>query len=189
MKKRKSGRIIGVFGLPCSGKTTIIKALMESSRELMAHISTGDIARKLSDVNELANMADGNLFSDEDKMRSELLSMINKRKSQGAEVIFLDSCPRFDDQVHWMISQQLVGPDEGCLIKITGDNLIDRAKERMRDDQDATDKLTKKIVTQSKFIDSMERAIFYYSIPYFTIMNHDLEHAVRQLAKYAGLRK
>jgi adenylate kinase family enzyme len=187
--KHTSGRIVGVFGLPCSGKTTIIRALVQSSREILAHISTGDIARKLSTEEDKKHMSNGNLYPLEDKMREEILQLVIKRRGQGSEVIFLDSCPRFDEQVQWMLDNQLAGEGAGILIKIEGDHLYERAKLRMRDDQDELDKLEKKIKTQQQLIDGMEKVIFRYGIPYHTIMNTDVVHATTQLSKIVGIRK
>ena len=144
--KPLSGRVICVFGLPCSGKTTVIKALMGSSKELMAHISSGDIARKLSTDTEIKHMAKGNLFPFEEPLRADIYSSIHKRRTSGAEVIFLDGFPRFDDQVKWLLENQLAGTImEGCFVQIIGDDLHSRALGRMRNDQDASDKLDKKI--------------------------------------------
>lgn len=188
--KRRSGRVIGVFGVPCSGKTTLIETIVQSSKEIIAHIKTRDIAYRLSTSTEIEHMAKGNLFPSEDRMREEILKMVNKRKSQGAELIFLDSCPRFDDQVRWMLDNQLAGTKEdGCFIKVIGENLDLRAEHRMRDDQDASDKLLLKIRKQRKMIDLMEKVIFRYAIPYYTIINRDLAQATISLAKIVGLRK
>jgi len=187
--KHQSGRIVGMFGLPCSGKTTIVKALIDSSREIIAHIITGDIARRLSSEKELQHMSKGNLFPLEDLMREEILKLIQKRQSQGAEVIILDSCPRFDDQVKWMLDNQLAGEGSGVFIKVIGDHLRQRAELRARDDQDELDKFDKKVVSQQKMIDGMEKLIFYYGIPYYTVMNSDISHAVTQFAKIIGVKK
>lgn len=188
--KRRSGRIIGVFGVPCSGKSTLIETLVQSSKEIIAHIKTGDIARHLSTEVELEHMAQGNLFPFEDRMREEILKMINKRRGQGSELIFLDSCPRFDDQVKWMLDNQLTGTEEdGCFIKVIGENLRIRAEHRMRDDQDELDKLLLKIEKQDRLINQMEKVIFQYGIPYYTIINSDLVQAASSLARIVGLRK
>jgi len=189
--KYRSGRVVGIFGLPCSGKSTLAKAITQASKELIAHVSTGDIARRLSTAKETQHMAEGNLFPDEDKIRAEMLDMVNKRRSQGSEIIILDSCPRFDDQVKWMVENQLVGvdPSDGCLIKVIGDDLIRRAQERMRDDQDQLIQLNKKIEKHSLMIEQMEALIFRYGIPYYTVVNHEMAQAVKEFAKYLGLRK
>jgi adenylate kinase family enzyme len=179
-----------MFGLPCSGKTTIIKALAAASKEIIAHVSSGDIARRLSTDKELAHMAEGNLFPFEEPLRAEILKLVHKRRGQGSEVIFIDGFPRFDDQVSWMLDNQLAGSDlEGCLVQVVGENLLDRAKERMRDDQDGLEKIQLKIEEQRKKIDAMEKVIFRHGIPYFTVMNNDPIHATERLSKIVGLRK
>lgn len=190
-KKFRSGRVVGLIGLPCSGKTTLVKALIQSSKEIIAHISTGDIARRLSTNAETEHMAEGNLFPLEDLMREEILKLVEKRKGQGSEIVFLDGCPRFDDQVKWMLDNQLAGGPvtDGCLIKIIGEDLLIRAKHRMRDDQDALGQLQLKINKQEKMIDQMEKVIFRYGLPYYTVMNSDLSYAATTLAKIVGLRK
>lgn len=188
--KQRSGRVIGMFGLPCSGKTTLAQTIVGSSKEIIAHISTGDIARRISTESDTEHMAEGNLFPDEDRIRTEIKSMIKKRRSQGAEVILLDGCPRFDDQVKWMLEEQWVGsPDDGMLVQIRGDELIKRAYLRDRDNQDNKEILEKKIKKHQRMIDDMERIIFYYGIPYYTVNNSDLFQASKNLSKLIGLRK
>lgn len=195
--KYPSGRIVGMFGLPCSGKSTIIDILKSSSKEIIAHIKTGDIARQLSTDVETAHMANGNLFPLEDLLREELLKLIEKRKNQGAGIIILDGFPRFDDQVKWLLDNRLAGTKlDGCLIKVVGTDLEKRARLRMRDDQDDLEKFRKKILTQEKMIDTMENMIFRYGIPYYTIINHTdwsgpsvLNQAVVHLTKILGIRK
>lgn len=188
--KFKSGRIIGVFGLPCSGKTTLINTIISSSKEIIARISSGDIARRLSTENEISHMAKGNLFPHEEPLRKEIASFIDKRRASGAEAIILDGFPRTSDQVQWMLDNQYAGTElEGCLILVRGDNLVQRAQERYRDDQDSIDKVLKKIDTQDKDISNMEKTIFSLSIPYFTVHNTDLALAAKNFSKFIGIKK
>jgi len=192
MKKFQSGSCIGVFGLPGSGKSTILDMLIGSSREIIAKISSGDIARRLSQEAEVKHMADGNLFPDENKLRDEILGLINKRRSSGAELVILDGFPRFAEQCHWLLENQLLGGDgNGCLIKIHCEpkDAIERAVSRSRDSQDSYDSIKKKIDKQMKMIDEMEQEIFRYGLPYFTVANVSLQNAVETFAKYVGLRK
>ena len=184
-----SGNIVGVFGLPCSGKSTIINALISSSRTLMASISSGDIARRLSTTADTKHMADGNLFPFEGPLRAEILSTIDKRRIAGAEVIFLEGFPRTVDQIHWLLDNGLAGYGSGCLIKIEGDNLFERAVQRNRDFQDDPALLKKKIDKQAAEISKMEELIFKVGIPYQVIMNVEITNAVQQFAKYLGIRK
>lgn len=188
--KQKSGRVIGIFGLPCSGKSTVAKAITEASKEIIAHISTGDIARKLSTDRDISHMSDGNLFPDEYKIRNEIYKLVSKRRSQGAEIIILDGCPRFDEQVKWMIEQQWIGtPGDGMLIQVMGDELTKRALLRYRDDQDSLEAFNKKLYKHQKMIDDMEKEIFKYGITYYTVANTELVQAVKNTAKLLGLRK
>ncbi len=182
-------KIVAVFGLPCSGKTTIIKALMEASNELIAYVSSGDIARRLSTNKEIAHMAKGNLFPYEEPLREEILGLIMKRQTAGASHVIIDGFPRFDEQVQWMLEHGLLGEATGCLIQIHGDKLLERAIARDRDVQDDHIALCKKIESQSEKIDGMEKIIFRLGIPYFTVINYDLETAVIDFAKRIGLRK
>lgn len=186
----RSGRIVGVFGLPCSGKTTLINAVKDASKEIVAHISTGDIARRLSTEADTKHMAEGNLFPHEDKIRAEILDLIRKRQEQGAEVVILDGCPRTADQVKWMFENQLAGTAlEGCFIQVAGEDLMQRAILRYRDDQDAADKVLKKIELQRRNIAEMEPEIFSLGAPYFTVLNSDLYNAAASFARFIGLRK
>ena len=82
--KHRSGRVIGMFGLPCSGKTTIAKAILGSSNEIIAHVSTGDIARQLSTDKETEHMAEGNLFPDESRIREEIEKVVARGRVYGA---------------------------------------------------------------------------------------------------------
>ncbi|KKM15447.1 hypothetical protein LCGC14_1695960 [marine sediment metagenome] len=186
------GRIIGVFGLPASGKTTVINTLIASSKEVIARISSGDIARRLSDDKVMKHMAEGNLFPLEDKLRDEISDLIYKRRNSGAEVIIIDGAPRTTSQLKWMLENQFIGTEhEGCLIKIDcGVNILKkRAQLRMRDSQDELDKVIKKINMQAKLIDEMEIFIFKYGIPYFIVMNEDLSFSIKQFAKFIGVKK
>jgi adenylate kinase family enzyme len=190
--KYRSGRVIGMFGIPCSGKSTIIEMLVGASREIVARISSGDIARRLSQEAEIQHMAAGNLFPDEERLRAEILSLINKRKASGAEIIILDGMPRTVDQVYWLIENQFAGTDsDGCFIKVHCEpyEAIERAIGRSRDSQDAAEMIKRKIEKQMKMIDEMESWIFRLGIPYYTINNTSLQNAVETLSKYIGLKK
>jgi adenylate kinase family enzyme len=182
--------VVGIFGLPCSGKTTIVKTLVGASREIIATISTGDIVRKLSSEAETANMAKGELFSDEDRLRTEVLNIINKRRVSGAELILLEGMPRTKEQVEWLLKEQLVGgPGNGCLVQIMGDRLLERAGNRFRDEQDASDLLQLKIDKQQKEISRMDDYIHRIGIEYWVIQNYQLDLAVKRFAHLLGLRK
>jgi adenylate kinase family enzyme len=188
--KYPSGSVIGIFGLPCSGKTTIIEALTKSSKEIIAKISSGDIARQLSTDKETAHMAKGELFPYEEPLREEISRIIEARRVSGAGLILLDGFPRFDEQVHWMVEKRYAGTQyEGCLIQVIGDDLYGRARFRARDDQDEIDKIVKKIENQKAKIAKMEEYIFRMGVPYFTIVNTDLIEATVTLTKALGIRK
>lgn len=188
---KQGGRVIGIFGLPCAGKSTVIKALLDSSRELIVHISTGDIARRLSDeATKEAMNATGGLYPFEDKIRKEILDTINKRQAQGAACVLLDGCPRTSDQVSWLCECQLIGAgQEGCLVQIIGDNLSKRAANRYRDNGDEMQALKRKVENQQKHIFEMDTMIHRLGLEYHTIQNTELECAVKQLAKIVGVRK
>jgi len=191
-QKPTSGRIVGMFGIPCSGKSTLIDMAVNASREMIARISSGDIARRLSQEAETKHMAEGNLFPHEDKLREEILTAIGKRRTSGAEVIILDGFPRTGEQVQWMLENQLVGTVyEGCLIKIHIDTneAIRRACMRNRDDQDSPDLIIKKIDKQLKMIDELEGWIFRLGVPYYTIHNLSLQHSVENFVRRMELKK
>lgn len=183
-------KIVGVFGLPGTGKTTIVKALINASREIMTYISSGDIARDISSQHEKDYMAKGNLFPYEEVIRGEILKLINKRKGQGADYIFLDGFPRTAEQIRWLLDNQLAGTfEDGCFLHVRGGDLERRILSRARDDQDSVIALRKKIDNQQVLIDTMDKHIVEYGLPYFTIINTDLERSVIQLAQILKLRK
>jgi len=190
--KPLSGRCIWVFGLPCSGKSTVIQALIDSSREIVARISSGDIARRLSTEVETKHMEAGNLFPYEEPLRKELLETIYKRRASGSEIVFIDGCPRQSSQVKWTADEGLAGTiADGCFIKIHAEYtvLVERAKHRMRDDQDKFEALVKKIETQQRLLGEVDKTLVSYGFPYYTIENYDISFAVKQLAKFVGLKK
>lgn len=187
--KLESGAVVGVFGLPCAGKTMVIKAIIESSREMLAYVSSGDIARRLSTETETKHMAGGNLFPYEDPLRAEIFKTVEARRAAGAEIVFLDGFPRFDDQVRWMLANQLAGHGAGALVQIHGTDLLKRAQQRARDPNDTLEVLQRRLSKQGADIQGMEEVIFRTGIPYFTVMNTELGNAVTQLAKYLGIRR
>ena len=86
----KQGRCIALFGVPFTGKTTILQSIMESSSRVVAVVSTGDISRSLLTDEDRSAMANGCLFPREKELREEVLKKVNLFRSRGAEVIFLD---------------------------------------------------------------------------------------------------
>jgi len=190
--KPLSGRCVWVFGLPCSGKSTVIQALIDSSREIIARISSGDIARRLSTTADTQHMASGGLFPHEEVIRKEILETINKRKASGSEIVFIDGAPRQASQVKWAADEGLAGTiADGCFVRIHADytELVERAKFRMRDNQDKFEALVKKIETQQRLLGEVDRTLVSYGFPYYTIENYDISFAVKQLAKFVGLKK
>jgi len=188
--KFPSGSIVGVFGLPCTGKTSVIQTLTQSSREILACISSGDIARRLSTEADTQHMAAGNLYPHEDKLRSEIFDLIKKRRASGAELIFLDGFPRTADQIQWLMANQLAGTtNEGCIVQVVAFDVVNRALKRMRSDQDTAEAIKKKIHTQSEEINKMDKLMHEMSIPYYTIINNDLTTAALRLTHLMGLKK
>ena len=189
--KPLSGRVIGVFGLPCSGKSTVIQAVLDSSKEILARISSGDIARRLSTEADAKFMADGGLFPHEEPLRKEILETIDKRRASGAEIVFLDGFPRTPQQVTWMADNQLAGHLAGCFIQVwcEPEQLLARAAYRMRDEQDKFEALKKKIAVQQTYLYTLDKTIAHYGFPYYMVVNDDPAHAVKQMAKFVGLKK
>jgi len=182
--------IIFVNGPPAAGKSTVVNAVVEASKELMTVIRTGDIVRAISTPEDFEHMRNGYLYPKEDILRALILEKIEYMWNHGAELIILDGFPRSVDQLDWALNHGLVGTElHGCVINITASDLVSRAKLRMRDEQDAEFFIKKKIDVQVAENYKMELRMNQVGIPYYMIVNDDLGYAVKQFAKLLGLRK
>ncbi len=117
-----------MFGMPCSGKSTIGKEL---AKELgYDYVSSGDIAREMakSDNNVNNDLNNGKL-APEDAMRSAIYDKIMESNN-----LVLDGFPRFGDQLVWLY-QNFVGINFIAIhIMIDSDTAIKRSVARGRDD-------------------------------------------------------
>lgn len=171
------GRVVAVFGIPYTGKTSILKAIQENSKKIVGVISTGDIARSLITEEDKKAMAGGGLFPREQEMRDTILERIELFRSRSADIIFLDGCPRMGDQVKWLWEQKLVGGSNGKVIKLEASNpaIIRRSKVREKRSDDDIASFRDRIQFQrDKFpeIDQMINALGLQR-DYFTINNED----------------
>jgi adenylate kinase family enzyme len=183
LPKAKQGRIVAVFGIPFSGKTTLVNAIQGASKKIVAVISTGDIARSLITEEDKAAMAKGGLFPREEEMRDEILKKIDQFRQKSAEVIFIDGCPRFDDQVLWLWEQKLVGRHHGKIVKVEASNpaIIRRSGVRKRIDDDVASFRDRILHQKSKFpeIDRMIQKLGLMR-DYYTIQNEDNDTIIKR---------
>lgn len=179
--KPKQGRIMSIFGVPFTGKTTLVNSIQGASKKIIAVISTGDIARSLVTEEDKKIMASGGLFPREEEMRNEILKRIDQFRQRSAEVIFIDGCPRFDGQVHWLWEQKLVGSGNGKIIKIEASNnsIIRRSGIRKRSDDDVAS-FKDRIFFQRKQFPNIDRMIRTLGLmnDYYTIQNEDNDSEV-----------
>lgn len=87
-----------IIGPPCSGKSTIGKKLAELIH--YKYISSGDIARELSQSQEMIDKLNNGEMFDEDTMRSEIKKILSNTDN-----VVLDGFPRFEDQLVWLMKQ------------------------------------------------------------------------------------
>lgn len=122
--------MIGVIllGESNSGKSTIGREVAKKLN--MRYISSGDIARKMSeDVQEQLN--NGKL-APEQEMREAILKSINNDTTP----FMLDGFPRFYDQYEW-INQSVGCEFVYIIIDVPRDDIISRATSRGREDDNA----------------------------------------------------
>lgn len=94
---------IVLIGPPCSGKSTVGKAV-ESQCDNVKYISSGDIARRMAkhDKSVMNDLNEGKL-APEDKMRRSISNNIfNYGIERDYDIIILDGFPRFSDQAEWL---------------------------------------------------------------------------------------
>lgn len=156
------GRVIIVFGPPCSGVTTIIDTLIDSSKMkcnsyrtkgLIYHFAEVDVLR--SDFNALFVDFDGGLIEPID---------IQSAVDYGALAKGFGAVVRVDVSI------------QECL---------QRARTDCRDDYINEDDLKE----WRRSVGAIERKIRQHNLDYFMIPNHDLSEAVRLLALRSGITK
>jgi len=124
-----------LYGLPCSGKSTIGK--MYAKKYDCAYISSGDIARRIASIypNVARDLKSGK-FAPENMMRMHMGIQISIRVTHNKSFV-LDGFPRFKDQEEWLLENF---PDVKFIrveINTTPDEARRRAKNRGRDDDES----------------------------------------------------
>jgi adenylate kinase family enzyme len=185
--------IIGVFGVPCVGKGSVIEALQASllDRYRCAVISSSSVVKDLLTDEDKTAMAAGGLFPREDELRTVLHGLIDDWYAFGADIILLDGFPRFDDQLRWLRQMwyqqeiqmvQILGPDDMTLVR--------RASKRARDTFDTDPKLAEgRILTQRKLISGLEHMIQQYGLHYTSVINYTVANAAKELERKLRLPK
>lgn len=183
------GLIIGVMGVPLCGKSSIVKAVVEKmlDRYRIGSISTsqlvGQLMTKETEESKKAivvEMSNGGLFPKEEEIRTAIYDMVEALWAFGAEIIIIDGCPRFDEQVKWM--RQIFFDHEIQMAQILVSNdfeLVRRAGQRARDEFDTNrDLLQARINQQRSKISGIERYIQMFALHYFSLINVYLEQSV-----------
>lgn len=124
--------VIMMIGAPCSGKSTIGKAISDYLG--IRYVSSGDIARAMAEKD--ADVKDAlmkGLTAPEDAMRDEVKKIIEEGKS-----LVLDGFPRFDNQLSFISLWANRYDYEMIFVTIDSaiEELVRRNERRGRDDKD-----------------------------------------------------
>lgn len=162
--------IMCVIGIPLSGKTTVAKYLAD--RYGAYYLSTGDIFRKMNQIGEDVSKTDLSLEYDREIRRLVIAECIIQKH------IIVDGYPRSLDQLY-----ELMGLEKDYRIVYVYTPLpivLDRAKRRKRDWQDAADKVisraraARKLWTNIREVAPEEKLLYYC----------DIEHEEHILSKF-----
>lgn len=158
-------KLVGVIGLPCSGKSTLIDIIR---KEIACDLVVcGDIARELANTPELKEkMAASDLCSEEDLMRARIYKAI---KESHYSIVIVDGLPRFGDQAIW-INEVFRSLNPVIIQAIVGDpsTLYYRAKLRNRDETDRDKMLfAKRLGKAANNMTDAELILRKFNIPYY----------------------
>lgn len=101
--KRRIGMIGIIFiGAPCSGKSTIAKAVC--NRLGVLYTSSGDIARHMAEHNSaIKDDLNNGKMAPEIQMRDKIYELINIYTKYNTSFV-LDGFPRFTEQYEWLVN-------------------------------------------------------------------------------------
>jgi adenylate kinase family enzyme len=169
-------QIVGVFGLPCSGKGSVLSELHRRSvgRKKEIHIiSVSALVKKLLTPESAAAMKKGGLFPHEEPLRALLSEKIEEAAATESPIVMIDGFPRFDEQLEWL-RENFEAFHHMALVKIDAAKslLAQRATARARDEFDTDPKKLKgRLIEQEARINGMEASIRKIPILYFTVQN------------------
>ena len=175
-------RLFCFIGLPCSGKSTVVKTVAEGLGNATI-ITAGDIAREItSRENTVLDMYKNDLCMNENAMRAEISKRINTASTGN---VILDGIPRFKDQAEWLFTTYW--HSNPILFQIVvGDNgvLFQRAQARARDERDTNyvqfyDRLHK----ASKNMTEVEQYAHFRFVPCYGIINDTQDRIMKQFAR------
>lgn len=181
--------IIGVFGVPLCGKSSIVSAVTQKMLEeyRIASVSTSQLVSQLmaketeeGRKNIVTQMQQGGLFPKEDEIRTAIYDMVEGLWAFGTEIVIIDGCPRFDDQMKWMRQIFFEHEIQVAQILVPHDfELTRRAGQRARDAYDTDPNLLQaRIAHQRSKFGGIEHYIQMYGLHYFSVINDYLERAV-----------
>lgn len=162
--------IVCVVGIPLSGKTTVAKYLADKHGAY--YLSTGDIFRKINQIGEDVSKTDLSLEYDREIRRTVIAECIIQKD------IVIDGYPRSLDQL-----RELMGLEKDYRIIYVYTPLpivLDRAKRRNRDWQDAADKVISRGKAARKLWTSIREVVPKEKLLYYC----DVEHEEHILSKF-----
>lgn len=138
------GRVFALFGGRGVGKSTLVRVANEETVTPTAAV-----------------LWDGN---------PDIADLVAMERRRGAEVIFLDGCPRNVEDVQWLYDERIVAPGfGGAVVRVDRNAVVDPEFGRT--------------------LGEVEARILDLSMPYFVVRNDDLERAVVDLLCRAGVTK
>lgn len=148
------GRVFALFGGHGVGKSALLRVIADAAETSVAVLASMEAEHEEQQAVERAVVAD----------------IVADKRRGGAEVIFLDGCPRDVDDVQWLYDERLVAPAwGGCLVRVDRNAVVDPVFARA--------------------LPAIEGRIHDLSMPYFVIQNDDLERATVHLLCRAGVTK
>jgi adenylate kinase family enzyme len=184
-------RLIGVIGLPCSGKS--YAAQLITNKVGCHYISTGSIARALTEMHKLQweETEKNDLFPLENLLRKVLIERIESAvQNSPHSIILVDGFPRFGDQAEFMVDT--FWHLHPIVIEISaGDmrTLYLRARARGRDIRDTDEfEFSRRLTIASKNMSDAYNVLSRRLVPYYTIMSGNDDYILSSFQKIVGTK-
>lgn len=179
-------RLICLVGMPCCGKSYAGRLLSKAFQSV--HISTGDIARSLSESAEMWKQTEAqDLFPLDDKLLSVLTESVEKATT---DLIFIDGFPRSPMQAKYLLDHYW-NYDPIVLEISAGDvsTLVARARARGRDSRDTNEiEFTKRLLLASKHLEETMTVLRRGLVPCYTLMSSSDDFMIKNFKKTIGIK-